>query len=92
MQRKLGNLFDFYLLKKSKIRPVESPMKNYETMKSYQITGKFNNVSIVLIKKHSLIRVFIYLDFRTCILLLYRKATYAKMTKQFFSDISKAEI
>ena len=39
MQRKLCNLFDFYLLKKSKIRPVESPMKNYETMKSYQITG-----------------------------------------------------
>ena len=35
MQRKLDNLFDFYLLKKSKIRPVESPMKNYETMKSY---------------------------------------------------------
>ena len=92
MQRKLGNLFDFYLLKKSKIRPVESPMKNYETMKSYQITGKFNNVSIVLIIKYSLIRVFVYLVFRTCILLLYRKVTYAKMTKQFFSNISKAEI
>ena len=39
--------------------PVESLIKNHETMKSYKITGKNNIISIFLIKKGSFIRVFI---------------------------------
>ena len=34
----------------------------------------------------------IYLDFRTCILSIYRKTRKAKTKKQFFSDISKEAI
>ena len=45
--------------KTAQIRPVESLSKIYTTRKSHKITGKSKNVSIVLIKKNYLIRVFI---------------------------------
>ena len=45
------------------------------------ITEKPNNISILLIKKGFLTRVLICLDFRTCILLMYRKTTSAKTKK-----------
>ena len=63
--------------KLAQIRPVESLVKNCKTMKSYTIIGKPNNTSLFLIIKCSLIwiRTFICLDFRTCILLIYRKTT-----------------
>ena len=68
-------LAEFGQPKSAKIRLVESLIKNYKTMKSYKITGKPNSISIFLIKKDSLIRVFIYLDFSTWILLIYRNKT-----------------
>ena len=47
------------LAKVAQIRPVESLIKNYTTIKSYKITAELSNISIFLIKKFSLIRVFI---------------------------------
>ena len=41
----------------AKIRPVKSLIKNYETMKSYQITQKPNNILMSLIKKCSFVQV-----------------------------------
>ena len=64
--------------------PVESLIKNYETMKIYKITEKPNNISVFLVKKGSVIWVFIYLGFRTCILFIYRKTTWSKTKKIVF--------
>ena len=52
-------------------------------MKSYEITGKSINISIFLIKIWSLIRVFIYLAFRTWILLIYGKKNKQKQKNSF---------
>ena len=45
--------------KPAEIRPVKGLSKNYETMKSYKITGKPNNIWISFIKAGSLIPAFV---------------------------------